>query len=368
MSCCRWNNFMKLALLTLLATSFLHAQLAQTAEPSYWRFANPEAQLLAGLNWKAIDGASPARSQWRAVGEMLGHVERLLISSPLPGEQGRSPANMLVIASGRFDLAQLQKAASQEGAVSRAFKGATLVGSPKPAEDEILIAYIDPVTALLGTKTIIGDALDRGATPRRGPLSEKNELFSTAADMAALNDFWVVSNVSQENGNDAKSPLRGMNAYATGFKLEDGVQLSLHLNMATEQLAEDSLTRLPSILFQIDEYFPGVIPAKKGLDLKHLIGSMKATIEEADLHAWSHIPSAQLAILQKKQTVLSAENRPPATPIASPRSESKSLVPSAMLVLAPFPGKPEAPKKPKVVRIEGLEDGPRIIPYGGDGK
>ena len=357
---------MRFHLLFLIAAPFLNAQLAETTEPSYWRFAHPNAELVAGINWKAIDGASSSRSQWRAVGEMLGHVDRLLVSSPVSGEPGRSPEYMLVIATGRFDLAQLQKAAAKEGAISVPLKGAFLLGSPKPSPDEVLLAFIDPATALIGTKQVISEALDRGNTPRRGPFSEKNELFGTAADMATLNDFWLVSNVDESSKNDVKGLFHGMNAFGVGFKIADGVQLSLHMNVTNEQLAKESLKHLGPILTQMDKHFPGVLPVKPGLGIAELLAPMVATVEDADVHAWSHVNSAQLASIRKKPTTLLASTSrasevapPPA--ISNPRP---TPVPMAFATNSPIAPPPPV-KKAKVVRIEGLEDGVRLIPYGG---
>ena len=362
---------MRIHLLFLIAAPFLQAQLAETTEPSYWRFAHPNAELVAGMNWKAIDGASSSRSQWRAVGEMLGHVDRLLVSSPVSGEPGRAPEYMLVIATGRFDLAQLQKAAAKEGAISVALKGAFLLGSPKPTTDEVLLAYIDPSTALIGTKQVISEALDRGNTPRRGPLSEKNDLFGTASAMAGLNDFWVVSNVDESSKNDAKGLYHGMNAYGAGFKLADGVQLSLHMNVTSEQLAKESLNRLGPILTQMDKHFPGVLPVKPGLGIAELLAPMVATVEDADVHAWSHVTSAQLALIRKKQAPLLASTSKPAglkpSEIAPPPSISnpRPNVPMAVVATTSSIAPPPPVKRTKVVRIEGLEDGVRLIPYGG---
>ncbi len=368
------------AICLLSVIPLLNAQLAETTEPSYWRFAHRDAQLVAGLNWKASQQGTAPDSLWRALSSTLGRVERFLITSPSTVERFREPGRALIIVNGKFDLALMKKAASSDGAVATHYKGVTLLGPANIDDDTILIAYVDSTVSLVGTKTIISEALERGEQTRNGPLSEKNELFGTAMDMSTLNDLYVVTNVSDATRDDANSPLSGLNAYAAGYKVADGVQLSLHINATTEDKVKGASKRLSAILTQMNVHFPGLLPVKPGLGPSVFLSNMKMAIEESDLHAWSQVTATQLSALRKKDVALVATVKPfsasaPEKPVIQqgklrkdPRPEIKTIATlstQASPVVAPIVATP--PIKKKIVRIEGLEDGLREIPYGGAG-
>lgn len=360
----------------------LNAQLAETTEPSYWRFAHRDAQLVAGLNWKASQQGTAPDSVWRAMGATLGHVERFFITSSSTVERYKEPGQALIIVSGQFDLALMKKAAAIDGVVATTFKGVTLLGPAKIEGDSIFIACVDPTVALVGTKTVISEALDRGEQPRNGPLSEKNELFGTAMDMSGLNDLYVVTNVSDTNREDSKNPMSSLNAYAAGYNLADGVQLSMHINATTEEKAREASKRLGAILNQMNVHFPGILPVKPGLATSVFLSNMKMATEESDLHAWSQVNSAQLLALRKKDnSIVAGVKAPPALDLEKPamqqprprkesKPQSKTLAATSTpgflatpFVVAPISTPP--PIKRKIVRIEGLDDGLREIPYGG---
>lgn len=373
------------ALCFMCVIPLLNAQLAETAEPSYWRFAHRDAQLVAGLNWKASQQGTAPDSLWRAMGATLGHVEKFLITSPSTADRFKEAGQALIIVSGQFDLTLMKKAAAADGAVATTFKGVTLLGPAKIDDDTILIAWVDPTVTLVGTKAVIAEALERGEQPRNGPLSEKNELFGTAMDMSGLNDLYVVTNVSDANRDDPKNPMFGLNAYAAGYKLADGIQLSMHINAATEEKVKEASKRLGAILTQMNVHFPGLLPVKPGLSASVFLNNMKMAAEESDLHAWSQVTSTQLSALRKKDVAVVAGVKAPAAIMvekpaiqqAHPRKasnpESNTIAATSSpvsLLTTPFIVVPIAtppPVKKKIVRIEGLDDGLREIPYGGTG-
>lgn len=176
----------------------------------------------------------------------------------------------------------------------------------------------------------------------------------------------------------------GLNAYAAGYKLADGIQLSMHINATTEEKVKEASKRLGAILTQMNVYFPGLLPVKPGLSASVFLNNMKMAAEESDLHAWSQVTSTQLSALKKKDVaVVAGVKAPPAIVIekpaiqqARPRIESNpesntiAAASSPVSLTTPFIVAPIAtppPVKKKIVRIEGLDDGLREIPYGGTG-
>ena len=334
-------------------------------EPAHYRFAHRDAQLLAGIEWKAMQSVSSDAGQWKLIGEMLGNVDRLLISSPVSGERGKSPAHMLVIASGRFDLGRLQRAAATEGAVMTVFKGVQLIGPAHERGDEIFLAYVDARTALLGTKAVITAALDRALEPRTGPMAEENELYATASDISQDNDFWLVSNVSAEARKDPAFVFHKVSGFASGYKLDNGINYSIHINTDDQQSAQLTAKKLDAALAQVNAYFPGALPTRPGVGVKELIANMKVSFDDSDIHAWSHVGTsafatkphtmAQLTLLEAAATkVINTE-----TIMRAIRSDAAAL---SLPALPSMPNVAPPPVK-RVVRIEGLEDGIREIPY-----
>ncbi|MEO6037749.1 MAG: hypothetical protein ABIQ93_04990, partial [Saprospiraceae bacterium] len=113
-----------LALLALSAGAVLAATLG-ASEPMAWRFAHPEAQILAGVDFRRLaetaDGRQIREQFVSALGApMLEQAERLLLSSVVESSGKRSD---VLILSGSFSLPQLRKLAMSEGARMMPYKG-----------------------------------------------------------------------------------------------------------------------------------------------------------------------------------------------------------------------------------------------------
>jgi hypothetical protein len=107
-----------LVALIALSVSAMEAATIGASEPMAWRFAHPEAQVLAGVDFRRLaetaDGKQ-IRAQFAAAlgGPLLDQAERLLMSSVV--DSGGKRSDVLIL-SGSFSLAQLRKMAMQEGA------------------------------------------------------------------------------------------------------------------------------------------------------------------------------------------------------------------------------------------------------------
>src|SRR5260221_6064843 len=88
------------------------------SEPAAWRFAHPEAQILAGVDFRRLSETPEGqaiRAQFAATlgSPLVNHAERLLLSSVLDTRGRRSD---VVILTGGFELTLLRKMAMAEGA------------------------------------------------------------------------------------------------------------------------------------------------------------------------------------------------------------------------------------------------------------
>ena len=233
-----------------------------------------------------------------------------------------------------------------------------------------MLAFVDGRTALLGTKSVIAAALDRSQETRISSLAEDNDLYASANELSADNDFWLVSNVSEEARKDPAFIFHKVSSFASGYRLENGIHYSIHLNADDESSAKATSKQLHAALSQVNAYFPGALPTRPGLGLNEILANMKVSLDESDVHAWSDfgrtaIPKAPQQIAQLKlvdaRPVVDAN-----VPIIADERTMKMIRTAPVTgYMPPLPTMPNVPPPPvkRVVRIEGLEDGIREIPY-----
>lgn len=163
-------------------------------EPSAWRFAHADAQILAGADLFRL-GQNPLGEKLRqqflaAMGpELSRHVQRLLVSTAF-GADGS--ADSVLVLSGPLDAGRIKQMADRGHALIKAYKGIEVILPPSGSADEVHFAIVDAQTALLGTRAAVTAAIDRSKTVN-GALGRRSSLFGRASELATEAEVWVLT-------------------------------------------------------------------------------------------------------------------------------------------------------------------------------
>jgi hypothetical protein len=369
--------FSKLTLLILtLAPVIAQAQ----TETTLWRFVQPNAKALISIDWshirkshigtmlreKFVDG-NPDASVPGA--EFLDDADRFVISSP--GQNPDDPtaeAPMLIAVSGHFDLAKVRTVLARHGAKPQKFNSWQVYRPQGKDAKDLAFVLLDAQTILIGDSRSIFASLERSAFP--APAPEADSVLARAADMDANYDFWAIIPGTDalvgdrlsalisghEMGSEAKS-------FEIGVSLRNGLTADVSLGFENETDAKTMSSELSKIVKLAAKDNLGE-PAVRDLE-KRLKFTAQGALAKLSLRM---TPQE----LEKNAQIFEASHKHPAASVAEIRpavkQESATPKPAADKPEAATPklaaAKPEPPPKPKmVIRIEGLDDGPREIPY-----
>lgn len=332
-----------LGILPLLALPLAAAPGLETRpEPSAWRFAHPDAQILAGADLFRL-GQTPLGEKLRqrflaAMGpELSRHVQRLLVSTAFTPD---GSADSILILSGPLNAARIKQMAAQGQAPVKNYKGIEVILPPSGSTEETHFAIVDSQTALLGTRRGVAEAIDRSLRAAR-PHSESNALYARAQDLGQEAEVWVLTDELPAGfGPDSWAANSSLELVLT-VKQDPGLAIGVALpepgqvEGALQVLERDRLAQPPAP-YVLASWLPRLAAQGQAGGLV-LAGQLTepVTLEE--------FPSLAAALgLPIK----------PARP--QPKLEISSLQPKT---------EPPAPPPQLRVRIEGLEDGPLEIPY-----
>ncbi len=338
-----------LALIALLAATAA----GQPAE--LWRYVHPEARLLAGVQWRKVMQSGLQKLASGPLGEnfrmelggveFADEVEFLLLSSPGKAQAASGQgAPFLVAMTGRFDLAKLRNAAALQGAVSRPYKTAELLLAPQSGDDGVDVAVLSARLLLAGDRTSLMAALDGpGTDPAR-----INPLVGNARALAARRDIWLVA-ASPADFAGQQPMLAEVENIEGGIALRDGLLAEVSLQTGSEESAKKLAGGLGGLLALASLQQEPLPALAKSVQIKPEGAWVRAKLS-VEGRAFEQALSSALA--QGEQHQLSDWVRPAGT---TPEVTLARLEP-AVKTVAPPPPK-------KVIRIVGLEDGPREIPY-----
>lgn len=337
------------------------------AESALWRFAHPNAKALVGIEWRQLMqsklgglSSTPFFQNLKTSGqgmEFAEQVDRILISSP--GKRTADPGEQppfLVAASGRFDLARLRKLAVDQGARVTRYKSAELYLSPKKSQQEPDVAILNPQTILAGDRDSLMRAIDRSAAPA----PQSGPLFERASALAERHEIWAVVS-SLEQFTAGKLPQSGLPQEIRG--LEAGVSLreGLALDLRLESTSEEAARKLASQLAAFQTL--ATLQQTKGSPNLDFLKRLSITPEPTGVRVALAVNAAELE--QGMGQLLASAGR------GGGRSLSDWVQPGGPKTQAAWsqpqrqaaPPPPELPPEKRVVRIVGLEEGTREIPF-----
>jgi hypothetical protein len=322
---------------SLSLTALLLAPLTPLAEaqPADWRFADPGAHLIGGLEVHGLLNSPLVKGALDQVAEKMGTAGPV-IQMTLGTLGGISQVYFSI--TGRQDDAEalLMVKGTLDDAVARAFLQGAVGGSngtqPKPQQPKMDMARVDASTILIGSPALLGAAVRRMQLPAS---AVPNPLVARAKTLSNGYDFWIggtlpdIPAVALIGG--------GIKGLALGLSLQNDLRLQVSVDMPTAETAQQMAAQVRKSMDEAGRN-------QTGLDMK-----VETKVEGTTLRVMASMDGVQ--VLQ----VL--------------RERMKDGVPTPGAMFGGGPTKPvttraqpPAPQGPRSVKIFGLDDGPKEIP------
>jgi hypothetical protein len=329
------------------------------SDPTLWRFVYPNAKALVSINLQRIR-QSPAvatiRGQWAGgklttilpdIG-MLNDVDRILISSPgnqTTNDTGAESAEppMLIAVHGHFDGGKVRQFFSRLDTKAQTYNSFQVYRPQSKGDKNMAYLLFDPETILMGDAPSVFAALDRNQFGPPTPPS--GSIVARAAEMEAAYELWVVMNqpalLANDRfaglipGGDIVSDAQGLEA---GLSLRSGLAADITVHFASEASAKQVVTEMAQLIAEASKDKSAAALAQ-GIAKK-----LRFTTEGSAAKISLRLTPQEL---EKSAQAFTAGYKAGAA--------SQAAVPS--------PAAAPAPAKPGVIHIEGLDDGPREIPY-----
>ncbi|MBM3734526.1 MAG: hypothetical protein FJW39_01965 [Acidobacteria bacterium] len=351
----------------ILLAALIITGLAQGAEsamapvPSFWKYVHPKAKVLVGLDltriWRSPAGQRLQKEMDRigvkkiAADQGMGffpNIDRVLLSSPGDGSKGKKAAQPpgVMAMQGRFDMAAMRRDFLKKGASRVSYKGAEIFR--KGASGDIVAALVSQNIMLLGDGPSVRLAMDHREVADSSAL--RTPLVSRAAELDALYDFWLASEVSPggiASGTELPGPAKMFEAiegFEGGVSFQKGLQVAFGFHNKDSEAASQMASALNAML-QL-----AALGGDKDPDAADMLKRTAVELHDSDvIVSLNYTEPEFLAMLDKVQVRMGGKE--PGTRAAAPAGS-----PAAAPV-------PPPPAPPKTIRIMNLDGGTREIPF-----
>ena len=326
------------------------------AENADWRFIHPDAKVFIGVKVQRLlqsPIAAQIGNELQGVNlpevsgipgrELFREVDELFLSSPGPAPDAAPDAQppLLIRVTGHFEMPKVEAFLRQSGAHLQLYLKHRVYRHR--GDGDMAATLLDSHTLLIGDAPSLFAALERldwsaDATPR-------NPLLARAIELDATSDVWMVSDsepssFSQLSQFPLLDGIRGMELAAN---VNEGLAFQLALNTDSP----DAAARLALALNQL------LAMAMKGHfsspDVAAAVKNLHFAVDEASVRLKVTIGPEEM-----KKAIASLH-----------REIEKQAQVAALRHTAPSaaPAQPAAPPERQYIRIDGLDGGPREIPY-----
>jgi len=314
---------------------------AAQSHPTWWNLASPGATALVGVDWQTVRAspfAEPVEAElWGDLGfpdlACLHQARQIVISSP----------DLLAMASGNFSGRALSDQAMNLKMKPMTYRNIDMWFAS--AKGALSIARMTDQLVLIGEPKALEMAVDRSIADRRdyAPLLARAAKFSQK-------DLWVVSSRLPD---DLASRFVPLDTEARGFEgsltVRGGLSLEASLTTGSEDEANASAEKLAKAV-------PGFPAIARGLE----ISLDEATIELALTVSKEQVIASLRGQEQPGAAAPPSETIPVQTPVRVERVIVEKIEPPKPVVAAAKPVEKPA-EKPQIIRIVGLDEGPKEI-------
>jgi len=323
--------------LLLLFTSLAAAE----SHPAWWTYASPEATALVGIRWEALrlsPFAAAISSELAEGGSLrfpdlacLRDAQQFIISSPA----------LLAMVTGNFPAALLREQAMQASMKATTYRGVSLW--IHPSKDTLSVAVVGEGLLLVASRRSLEAAIDRTDPESARPANRRySPLLARAARFSQNADLWVIATHLPDPLASLFVPI---DAEAKSFEGSLSLREGLHLEAVLDAGSADDAT---GVAAELRKSIPSLPAIARGLQVAAAESSVVLALDvsrEQLAAAWRDAPVVVVA-----PPVVAAA--PPVVP--APIVAATEIPPPRV----PDPPKPEAPQ---IIRIIGLDEGPREI-------
>jgi hypothetical protein len=103
---------------------------------------------------------------------------------------GGSRPKGMVVARGRFNVAQLETLAREHGGTVEDYKGKRLITSPEQNGEQFTMAFLEPGLVAVGDAAVVKHAIDTQLTAQS--ITSNNEMMDLVKDIERGNNAWAV--------------------------------------------------------------------------------------------------------------------------------------------------------------------------------
>jgi hypothetical protein len=346
----------KLLVLIVLGASVASAE----SHPSWWTYASPDATALVGIHWENVRQSPFAE----AVQAELSGPTSLGFPDLSCSRQARelviSAPPLLAAEAGKFPTAEVQQQATAAGLHRATYKGVTLY---LPAQaTQLGIAQMSETLLIVGERKTLERSVDRSLMTVGRPFSP---LLARAARFSQTADLWVVSTQLPDALASRFVPLDvDSDNFEGAVALRGGLNVEAIFDTASEQTAAN----VASILQKQAPGFPGIARGMHAAaDSNRVIIDLAVSPEQLNAELRTPQQAAPVAPFVPAATAV-VEFAKAAPAVAAPATAAAPPAPAPAPQPAPIPVPvpakvADASPVPQVIRIVGLDDGPKEIPF-----
>jgi hypothetical protein len=335
----------------LLAPAVVCAQ----TDPALLRFIPPNPKALISVDWKTlksthigallrakyIDGDS--NSAIPGV-EYLDDVDRFIVASPgtVRAEESSEPP-MLVVVRGHFDLAKVRKTLAEHGARPQSFNSMQVYRPQGKSGRDLAFVLIDAQTILIGDASSVFASLERNANPTP---PDAGPVLVRAKELDSRYDVWAILSGMQSIASDRLLGLLAggglqseSRSFEAGVSLKNGLLADIALIFPSEPEARSMVSEFSKMMkAAIKDKVGG--PAMVDFEKRLRVAADGATARiSLRMTPPEFEKNAQIfAVARQQQAVAAAEVKP-----------AVEATPGALKAA------------PQMIKIDGLDDGPREI-------
>lgn len=356
-----------LALVLLIAPLAAPVGAQAPSEPALWRFADPHPKSLIGMDWARIRNSAagaavrqklppPGTVPGLLLLDLLDSIDRVLISSPAAPAAVNSGADsenssVLIAIQGHFDAARVRQFFALSGAKPQSYNSFQVYRPQAKTDRDSAYVLFDAHTVLYGDAPLVFAALDRNEFgPPVGPAPGPGSLVARAAELDAKYELWGILDVAEVtspetfgalfHGDEWASAIQGLEA---GVNVGAGLDADFILHLASEEAAKHVTADLANAVNTTGKD-NGI-----GVPIQGIAKKLRFSVEGSAAKVSLHMNQQELQeVAQAFQAGVQAGKRTATTN----SGEQPGLAPASA-----------APPKPAVIRIEGLDEGTREIPY-----
>jgi len=383
---------LSLVLIALVAPAGVECQTpaVERQASSVWRFVSPNAKAVISISWQHIRQSAAGaiiRDKWLSSAsatpgiELLDDIDRVVISSSgvqTPGgvqtaglhpldnagqERGEDataePAELplLIAVEGHFDAVKVHRIFARLGARRQAYNSFQVYRPQSTQTKDMAYVLFDATTILMGDAPSVFAALDRSQFAPRTP--EPGSILARASDMDAAYEFWLVMNTPDVLSSGRLADLLDGAApdakgFEVGVSLRSGLVADITVRFASDAAAKQVVTDMLRLTAAAAK------DAKTDAQLREISRKLKFSAD--GLSAKINLRLTPREFEKSSQAFATAIPRlaGPTGDFPVPGAASATTAGQAI----PAQGLAQsAPATPGVIRIEGLDEGPREIPY-----